>query len=166
MRRFYTITGLVLTAASLSGLAMFSGCSDAPTTTPKQTDPHAGHTHAKMPAGPEAGSEAERKLFLTPGGIYTQKDIEANGNVVPSVKYRDIDWPHDDITKVGEPICPITDNKADPRCIWIVNGKSYTFCCTPCLSKFVRIAKDDERHHQIKAPEEYVSEEKHLKKKN
>jgi len=93
-------------------------------------------------------------LFLTPGGIYTTADIEANGKTTPSVKYKDISWPHADDLRKGDTVCPVTTNKADPRCNWIVNGKKYEFCCTPCLDKFVKWAKQDPK--KIKKPEEYV----------
>src|SRR6516225_277831 len=101
-----------------------------------------------------SGTALERELFLKPSGIYTAADIEANGKTVPSVKYQGISWPHDDNLRKGDKVCPVTTNKADPRCNWIVNGKKYEFCCTPCLDKFVKWAKQDPK--KIKTPEEYV----------
>jgi hypothetical protein len=110
--------------------------------------------HKEMPKEVKGGSQAERDLFLTSGGLYTAADIKANGNTVPSVKYAGIEWPHDDNVKPGDRICPVTNNKADPKCTWIVGGKEYQFCCPPCLTRFVRWAKTEP--DRIKKPEEYV----------
>ena len=63
-------------------------------------------------------------------------------------------WPHDDEIKTGDKVCPVTTNKADERCYWIVNAKKYEFCCTPCLDKFVKLAK--EQPGKIKDPTEYI----------
>jgi hypothetical protein len=108
--------------------------------------------HAGMPEG-VGGTPAEKELFLVPGGIYTEADIKANGSILPSIKFRGISWPHDDV-KTGDKICPVTMNKADSRCQWIVAGKSYEFCCTPCLDKFVKWAK--QQPEKIKEPGEYI----------
>jgi hypothetical protein len=117
-----------------------------------------GGGHAGMPAGVKRGgseiSQQEKDLYLTPGGIYTAADIQANGNTVPSVKFKNISWPHDDNLKPGDKLCPITDNKADDRCVWVVGGKKYEFCCSPCLDKFLGWAKN--KPEKIKAPEAYV----------
>lgn len=113
--------------------------------------------HAGMPKGVARGSQKERELYLTPGGIYTEKDIVANGRMTPAEKFADISWPHDDNMKPGDKMCPITENKADPRCSWIVNGKEYLFCCSPCLDKFVGWAKNDK--DRIKEPEAYIYRE-------
>ena len=119
----------------------------------------AGTPHSKHKAMPKgvASAAAERELFLTPCGIYTEADIEANGRILPSKKFAGISWPHDDDLKTGDKLCPVTANKADPRCVWIVNGKSYEFCCTPCLDKFVKWAKN--QPDRIKKPEEYIYKE-------
>jgi hypothetical protein len=115
----------------------------------------AGHdAHAGQPRGMPRGSEKERELYLTPGGIYTVADIGANGRTVPSEKFKGISWPHEDDLKPGDRICPITSNKADPRCGWIVAGKEYNFCCPPCLDKFVGWAKN--KPEKVKDPAEYI----------
>lgn len=122
-----------------------------PTFTPPRPAAHAG-----MPAGVARGSEKERELYLTPGGIYSTTDIQANGKTVPSVKFADVSWPHDK-KKPGDKVCPITDNKADQNCSWVVNGKTYEFCCSPCLDKFVGWAKN--QPGRIKEPGDYVYRE-------
>ena len=117
----------------------------------------AAHEHDKGQAKPQSRGDAESreaKVFLTPGGIYTQADIEKNGGVVPSVKFKDIYWSHDDNLMPGDRVCPVTDNKADPQCYWWVNGQKYEFCCPPCLEKFVRWAKD--APEKVKTPDAYV----------
>lgn len=115
-----------------------------------------GEKHSQNTSMPEGvgGTPFERELFLKPGGIYTAADITANGETVPSEKYKGISWPHDDDLKPGDKVCPVTANKADLRCNWIVNGKGYDFCCTPCLDKFVKWAK--EHPEKIKEPEAYT----------
>jgi YHS domain-containing protein len=116
--------------------------------------PH--NSHPGEPAEPSAAqpTQREKDLFLKPGGIYTQADIERNGSIVPSVKYRGVAFDHDDNLKPGDKICPVTVNKADEKCDWWVNGKQYLFCCPPCLEKFVRQAK--ESPEKIKEPSEYI----------
>ncbi len=122
---------------------------------PQFTSAAGGHEgHAGRPKGVERGSARERELYLTPGGIYTAADVQANGNIVPSEKFKDIAWPHDEDLKPGDRVCPVTSQKADARCSWIVGGKSYTFCCPPCLDKFVGWAKT--KPERIKDPAEYV----------
>jgi hypothetical protein len=98
--------------------------------------------HFTYAGGAQRAAAEELKLFTTAGGLYTAKDIAANGKTTPRIKFKDIHWPHDNETiKVGDRICPVTDNKADSRCAWVVDGKKYTFCCDPCVRKFVRWAK-------------------------
>lgn len=62
---------------------------------------------------------------------------------------------HDPNPTPGARICPITDTRANPECSWIVGGKTYLFCCPPCVDEFVRRAKDDPE--SIRAPETYVA---------
>lgn len=96
----------------------------------------------------------ERALFLTPGGAYTRADVRANGNQTVSQKYPDFVAAHDAKPKPGQRVCPITDTKANPKLTWVVGGKTYAFCCPPCVTEFVKKAKADPK--SIKAPEAYV----------
>jgi YHS domain-containing protein len=98
----------------------------------------------------------EAALFLTPGGVYTDADIKANGGVVPSIKYKNFKSAHDFKPKRGDKICPITLTKANDKLTWVVNGKTYEFCCPPCLEEFVQMAK--ERPTELKDPAQYVKE--------
>ena len=111
-------------------------------------DPH-------KPAMPrKVTDEAERTLYLTPGGKYTAADIKANGSLTASQKYRGFRSAHDMHPATGDVICPITETKANPKCTWIVNGKRYAFCCPPCIDEFVKLAK--EHGEQIKEPAAYA----------
>jgi hypothetical protein len=105
-----------------------------------------------MPQGVSA--DEERKLYLTPGGIYTEADIKANGNMTVSQKFKGFKPKHDLNPKPGDKICPITLTKANPECAWIVGGKKYEFCCPPCVDEFVKLAK--ENPNKVLGPEEYV----------
>jgi len=105
-----------------------------------------------MPLG--LGSSDENELYLKPGGLYTVADIKANGNQTASRKFKGIRAKHDLRPKVGEKICPVTLTKANPEFSWIVGGKSYEFCCPPCVDEFVTLAKT--RPEEIKDPAEYV----------
>lgn len=105
-----------------------------------------------MPAGVPTG--AEHDLYLTPGGKYTLADIQANGNMVASKKFKGQMSAHDMNPEKGDRICPVTLTKANPKFTWIINGQSYKFCCPPCVDEFVRIAK--ESPDQLKDPDQYV----------
>ena len=70
-------------------------------------------------------------------------DIKANGNTVPEEKFKGKTWEHADDLKVGDKTCPVTKNKAETECAWVVQGQTYEFCCPPCLDKFIGWA-----HHQ------------------
>ncbi len=50
---------------------------------------------------------------------------------------------HDARPKPGERVCPVTDTKANPKLTWVVGGKTYQFCCPPCITEFVAKAKKD-----------------------
>jgi YHS domain-containing protein len=98
--------------------------------------------------------KVERTLFLSPGGRYTQADIAANGNTIPSVKYAGFISSHNMHPQKGQRICPITNTLANPNLTWAVGGKTYTFCCPPCLREFVKQAKT--KPDSIRAPEDYI----------
>jgi hypothetical protein len=112
----------------------------------------AGAGHDGMPG--KVADEEERQLYLTPGGKYTAADIKANGNVTASQKYGGKMARHDKSPRAGDKICPITDTKANPAFTWVVGGKTYEFCCPPCIDEFVKTAK--EKPEQIKEPGDYV----------
>ena len=113
------------------------------------------HAEEAMPA--KVADEAERKLYLTPGGLYTQADIEANGNMTASQKFAGFQASHDLKPKTGDKICPVTLTKANAKCSWIVGGKEYEFCCPPCVDEFVALAKT--KPDEVKEPEQYVKRE-------
>jgi hypothetical protein len=99
--------------------------------------------HESSPTMPlPRGEEEERAIFLTPAGKYTAADIAANGDVWPSHKYRGFRAVHDFQPMPGDRLCPITRTKANTACTWIVNGQTYEFCCPPCITEFVRKAKE------------------------
>ena len=112
----------------------------------------AAHPAGEMPA--KKGTDEERSLFLTPGGLYTTADIAANGATVPTVKYKGVRAQHDDNPKPGDKICPISKTKANPKFTWVVGGKTYEFCCIPCIEEFVVLAK--ENPGEVKDPKDYV----------
>jgi YHS domain-containing protein len=97
--------------------------------------------------------EEERSLYLTPGGKYTEADIAANGHMTASEKFKGLRSSHNARTTTGDRICPISETKANPKFTWIVGGKTYEFCCPPCVDEFVKLAK--EQPEQIKEPEAY-----------
>jgi hypothetical protein len=99
-----------------------------------------------------AGDE-ERALYLTPGGKYTEADIKANGGVTASEKFRGAKAAHDLKPRTGDQICPITLTKANEKITWVVGGKTYEFCCPPCVDEFVTLAK--EHPDQVKEREDY-----------
>lgn len=111
---------------------------------------HAGAT--EMPD--KLADDAERELYLTPGGRYTAADVAANGNVTASQKFKSFRSKHDMNPKAGDLICPVTETKANPECTWIIDGKSYQFCCPPCVDEFVKLAKASS--DAIAPPESYV----------
>jgi hypothetical protein len=110
------------------------------------------HQETSMPPG--IGDAEERKLFLTPAGRYTVADIKANGAITASEKFKGFQASHDLRPKPGEKICPVTLTKANPDCSWVIGGKTYEFCCPPCVEEFVRLAR--ERPQEIQEPEEYT----------
>lgn len=113
--------------------------------------PHAPGAEA-MPAA--LADDEAATLFLTPGGRYTPADIEANGRRTAQQTFKGFKAKHDADPQPGDRLCPISETKANPQCTWIVGGKTYEFCCPPCVEEFVRLAK--ESPDAIKEPEDYV----------
>lgn len=99
-------------------------------------------------------AEEERKLYLTPGGKYTEADIKANGGIIASEKFKGVKAEHDAAPKPGDRICPVSRTKANPKLAWVVGGKEYLFCCPPCVDEFVRKAK--EKPDEVKPAENYI----------
>ena len=106
----------------------------------------------------------EQKLYFTPGGKYTQADIDANGKLSAGTKFRGFMSKHDMNPKPGDLICPVTFTKANPKIHWQVDGKKYLFCCPPCVDEFVRMAKEEP--DSIKAPKAYVQGAKQTETKS
>lgn len=120
------------------------------------------HSHGPMTAEQkrvedESHAKVEEGIFLKPGGLYTQADIEKNGPLPPSKKFGNLMARHDLKVHPGEPICPITETRANDDFYWWVGGKRYTFCCPPCIEEFVLKAKKNDDAAR-KSPEEYVKE--------
>ena len=119
-----------------------------------------GFSTASAPASHEphlsngAGVTKEQELYLTPGGKYTSADIAANGKMTASQKFKGIASAHDMNPAEGDRICPVTRTKANPEFTWIIDGKPYQFCCPPCVSEFVKLAKEEPE--QLKDPAEYI----------
>ncbi len=107
-----------------------------------------------MPAA-VTGTE-EQQLYFTPGGKYTQADMDANGKLSAGQKFRGFMSKHDMSPQPGDFICPVTFTKANPKIEWIVGGKKYLFCCPPCVDEFVRMAK--ENPSEVKEPEDYIEQ--------
>ena len=114
-------------------------------------EPHA-EDHAAMPAKVPASDE--EKLYLTPGGLYTEADIRANGRVIASEKFKGLKANHDAKPVPGDKLCPVSMTKASPQFSWVIGGKTYEFCCPPCVDEFVALAK--EKPGDVKPPEFYV----------
>ena len=111
--------------------------------------PYSGDVEYKAP------QKKTSQLYLTPGGIYTQADIDKNGNTTPDEKFKGKRFKHSDAAlKPGDKICPITDKRANAECSWIVDGQSYEFCCRPCLDDFIERAHYDAG--KIKKADKYV----------
>jgi hypothetical protein len=99
-------------------------------------------TDSSRPVMPAAlMNDEERQLFLTPQGKYTAADIAANGPQLPSEKYSGFRAVHDVNPQPGDRLCPVTRTKGNPACTWIIDGQKYEFCCPPCISEFVRAAR-------------------------
>jgi YHS domain-containing protein len=116
-----------------------------------------GTAHKEEPMPAKVADDAEKKLYLTAGGKYTEADIKANGNMTASQKFKSLKAAHDLKPKPGDKICPITLTKASPNFTWVVDGKTYEFCCPPCVDEFVQNAKENPT--SIKKPGDYVKGE-------
>lgn len=114
----------------------------------------AHEAHQEM--GKQAPVGEEESLYLTPGGKYTASDIEANGKTIPSIKFKGIRSNHNDKPMPGDKICPISKTKANEQFVWIIDAKSYAFCCPPCIDEFLKSAK--EQPDSLQAPESYIKE--------
>ncbi len=143
------------------GVILLSGCNRDGSTDrvqPEKTQPVAAAKAPHVDQTPLAPSgiddEAERNLYLQPGGAYTLADIEANGKQTATQKFKSFVPKHDLKPKVGDKICPITLTKSNPKCTWVVGGKEYQFCCPPCVEEFVKLAK--EKPLEIKDPDSYL----------
>jgi len=101
----------------------------------------AGESHGQTSMPPPVVGEKEKQIFLAPGGKYTQADIEANKGLVPSQKFKNFIAEHDDNPQPGDWVCPVTHTKANTECAWVVDGQTYYFCCPPCVTDFVKLAK-------------------------
>ena len=112
------------------------------------------HEEAVMPG--KVSDDAERQLYLTPGGLYTEADIKANGNRTASEKIKGLKAKHDLHPKPGDKICPVTLTLANPACTWIIGGKTYEFCCPPCVDNFLEMAKNEKTVKDVLDPKEYV----------
>lgn len=108
-----------------------------------------------MPAPRE--DEEARELHLTAGGLYTEADIAANGGTTAAAKYAGFRANHNLHPQPGAPICPITQTRADPMCKWVIGGKTYTFCCPPCIDEFLVRAKREPE--EVLDPHAYIHQE-------
>lgn len=98
--------------------------------------------------------DEEQRLLLSAGGKYTEADIRASGGMPAFRKYAELQASHDVRPRPGARLCPISLTKGNRRFTWVVGGKTYVFCCPPCVEEFVRRAKEEPQ--TIKEPEMYV----------
>lgn len=117
-----------------------------------QSAPSSSDSAHAMPD--QLAKDVESELYLKPMGRYTASDIEANESMLPSQKFKGLKSMHDMNPAVGDRICPITETKANPKFTWVVDGKSYLFCCPPCVDEFVKMAKSSSE--PLPTPESYV----------
>lgn len=111
-------------------------------------------SHAEDPMPKGVVGEEERKLYLTPGGLYTEDDIKANSGKTASEKFKGMVSKHDLKPKPGDKVCPISMTKANPQFTWVIGGKAYEFCCPPCVDEFLKTAK--ETPELVQAPDSYI----------
>jgi YHS domain-containing protein len=118
-----------------------------------ETDQHEQEAMHGVITSKETSAEDE-ELYLTPGGLYTDEDIKANGGVTAAQKFRGIKATHDVKPKSGDRLCPISMTKANAEFTWVIGGKPYQFCCPPCVDEFLELAKKSPE--KVSAPETYV----------
>jgi hypothetical protein len=99
-------------------------------------------------------AKEQQRLYLTPGGRYTEADINTTERQTAVKRYRGQRARRLVPAQKGERMCPVTRMKPDERFVWTVGGKVYQFCCPVCIDDFVNAAR--EMPESIKAPEEYV----------
>lgn len=61
---------------------------------------------------------AEKELCCTPGGKYTQANIDANEKLPAGAKFRGLMTKHAMSPMPGDFICPVTLTKANPKVEW------------------------------------------------
>jgi hypothetical protein len=109
----------------------------------------------EMPgAGPPGQADEEGKLLLSPGGKYTEADVQANGVMTASRKYQGLQANHDVRPLPGERLCPVSRTKANREFTWFVGGNNHEFCCPPCIEEFVWRAK--EQPGEVRDPRDYL----------
>jgi YHS domain-containing protein len=118
-----------------------------------ENDQHEQEAMHGITTSKEASAE-DQELYLTPGGLYTEADIKANGGVTAAQKFRGIKATHDVKPKSGDLLCPVSMTKANAEFTWIIGGKPYQFCCPPCVDEFLALAKKSPE--KVSAPETYV----------
>ncbi len=111
-------------------------------------------TNALPSSGGKPLSAADKKLFLIPGGLYTAEDIATNGGTSPYQKFAAVIPMHEAKVNPGDPVCPISETKPNAKLPWIIGGKTYIFCCPPCIGEFLTKAKTTPS--LIKSPQEYI----------
>ncbi|MDA1249618.1 MAG: hypothetical protein O2820_10375 [Planctomycetota bacterium] len=95
--------------------------------------------HPSMPA--KVTDTAEKELYLTTSGTYTASDIKANGSQTASSRYSGFQSNHNIQPQPGDRLCPVTKTRASNECSWIIAGRTYYFCCPPCIDEFVKQAR-------------------------
>ena len=147
-------TRLLLLAALAVAPVLAAGCYKSAPPAEEQNPPAAegkGHSHETPHA--DGADEKDRKLYLTPGGKYTEADIKANGGMTAAQKFKGLRPEHNHNPQPADKICPISRTKANPKFTWVVGGKSYEFCCPPCVDEFLTKAK--EKPDEILEPDAY-----------
>jgi hypothetical protein len=93
-----------------------------------------------MPAGVDA--DEERALYLTPGGIYTEADIKANGSVTAGDKYKGKMAKHDMKPKAGDKSVPDHHDQGEPQ-VHLDHRRQDLRVLLPPVHRRVRAARKD-----------------------